>query len=137
MSNERYTMTPVPGTRTDEPLVGWGDFDDLDRTIKMRLYGKLVTLAAPIQREYHSDLFLDALTLDAQLRGEATIWFVVRHSGTHLRVVNDGTEDPTALSYVTSVTRVSSDSVTYRLVLTVDARQMWHLSTEQCVVTEN
>lgn len=74
---------------TPIPLVGWGSYTDLKDQIVARTFGHLVRLAAPVVKEYHSDLYWDAVNLGANLdlglnavETATSLYFVVRHSGT-------------------------------------------------------
>lgn len=65
-------------------LVGWGDFDTLAESIRMRVYGHMIVLATPVVKEYHGDLLLDARWIETNLTGPRSFLYTVRHSGTNL-----------------------------------------------------
>lgn len=75
-------QTTVVDTETHR-LVGWGTFADLADSIRMRLYGHLAVLAAPVVKEFHGDLLIDAQFV-LGLNGPASFYYTVRHSGTNM-----------------------------------------------------
>lgn len=75
------------------------------------IFGKMVASAAPVVREYHSDLYHDALSLEGFLAKESPFYFVVRKYGTHLLSHN-------GVNAHLQVT--SSDCRVYRISLHVD-----------------
>ncbi len=96
-------------------LWGWGHEYDSD-VMDQRIFGHLVRLAAPVVKEYHGDLFHDALWVRDNINGPTEFLFCVRHSGTNLgpnaQLMFDG---------------LSHDAVLYRLSLSVDERGRWTL----------
>lgn len=62
----------------------WGTFGELSKSIKCRVFGHMVRLAAPVVKEYHSDLFWDAQWVESHVNGPLAFDYVVRTSGTHL-----------------------------------------------------
>lgn len=111
---------------TDIPLVGWGSYSDLKNQILSRTFGHMVRLAAPVVKEYHSDLFIDAMNLSAnldlglnQMETATSMYYAVRHSGTwfgesaiYCATSNHG--DPTFRLY--------------RLSIGCDERQSWSIT---------
>lgn len=76
---------------TEIPLVGWGEYRDLKDQIVCRTFGHMVRLAAPVVKEFLSDLYRDALGLETildaglnQIERGTSFFFAVRHSGTWL-----------------------------------------------------
>lgn len=83
------TNSQTSPLNTEIPLVGWGSYSDLKNQIMSRTFGHMVRLATPVVKEYHSDLFIDALNLEANLdlglnavETSTSVYYVVRHSGT-------------------------------------------------------
>lgn len=117
------TTTTVVNTG-DHRLVGWGDYASLRGSIQHRLFGYLVQAAAPVVKEYHGDLFIDAETmtrwLDEHFAAEAgdtaAFLYCVRHSGTQF-----------ATSARLMFESVAYDAVLYNFEVRVDARGEWHL----------
>lgn len=124
-------QTPAPGEAVTSLLVGWGDFDTLAETIHMRLFGHLVRLAAPVVVEHHGDLFIDAQTIAEEVNGPCRFDFFVRHLGTHLYMWRDNSPS----DMVEPIRSARSDGlVHYRITLTCDSRQEWHLSIHNVVL---
>lgn len=79
----------------DHRLVGWGSYDTLADSIKMRTFGYMVRAAMPVVKEYHGDLMIDADTLRKTLddvlsvpeNGSARFLYCVRHSGTGMGAI--------------------------------------------------
>lgn len=109
MSNPLVTNT---GTHD---LWGWGDFDG--SALHQRIFGHLVVLATPVVKEYHSDLFHDALWIKETVTGPTSFLFLVRHSGTHL-----------GRSAALMFESVHYDAVLYNIDLSVDERKRWTLT---------
>lgn len=108
-------------------LVGWGDFATIgEGHVLPRLFGHLVRLAAPVVTEYHSDLYRDAQWLPENVTGEVELDYVVRPSGTHLGVVGDDWN--MARAYMDAPSNWGVGDRFYRLNLTTDDRQEWHLT---------
>lgn len=64
-------------------LMGYGTFDELKNSgLRARLFGEMVKKALPVVKEYHSDLYLDALMI-RDIDGPTRFPFIVRHHGTH------------------------------------------------------
>lgn len=114
-AERNYTVTDSQSRE----LMGWGTFEDLERTLRARLFGEMVALAQPVVDEYHSDLYHDVHWIDEHVNGETAFWFAVRTSGTH----------------VGDMAKIAAEAgspglVLYRLTLTCDERNMWHLTVE-------
>lgn len=82
MSNQTSTFTPVVLTGTHR-LWGWSETFDAT-ALHQRIFGYLVQLATPVVKEYHGDLFHDAMWLRENLTGPGAFLYCVRHSGTHI-----------------------------------------------------
>lgn len=108
---------------TDIPLVGWGSYTDLKSQILSRTFGHMVRLATPVVKEFHSDLFIDAMNLEANLdlglnavETGTSLYFAVRHSGTWF-----------GEQAIHSATSNHGDSTfrLYHLSIGCDERQAW------------
>jgi hypothetical protein len=108
------------------PLVGWGSYADLKNQIMSRTFGHMVRLAAPVVKEYHSDLFIDALNLEANLdlglnavETGTSLYYAVRHSGTWMGDMA-----------VTAATSNHGDPTfrLYHLSIGCDERQAWSIT---------
>jgi hypothetical protein len=111
---------------TEIPLVGWGSYTYLKNQILSRTFGHMVRLATPVVKEYHSDLFIDAMNLEANLdlglnavETATSLYFVVRHSGTWL-----------GEQAIHAATSNHGDSTLrlYHLSLGCDDRQAWSIT---------
>jgi len=123
------TTTPNDQTSpldTEIPLVGWGTYDQLKEQITVRTFGHMVRLAMPVVKEYHSDLYTDAMNLEGNLdlglnavETTTSVYFAVRHSGTWL--------GDTA---VMAATQNHGDKTLrlYHLSIGCDERQMWSIT---------
>lgn len=96
-------------------LWGWGKEYDSD-VLPQRIFGHLVRLAAPVVKEYHGDLYHDAMWVKETISGPTEFLFLVRHSGTHI--------GPSAQLMFDSL---STNAVLYRVSLSVDERGRWTL----------
>lgn len=81
MSNSTST-----GSLTSHVVGQWGTFSELRGSILPRIFGHMVTLASPVVKEYHSDLYHDARWLDENVDGPMIVDYLVRTSGTNLGV---------------------------------------------------
>ena len=110
-----------PGpNHTPVVLVGthrlWGYSSTFDATaLHQRIFGFLVQMAAPVVKEYHGDLFLDAEWLRDTVSGPCTFLYCVRYSGTNLGLLAPVTYE--SLTY---------DAVLYRVTLT-EKSGVWSL----------
>lgn len=84
--HENTTVDTMIVDQTKHRLVGFGDFDTLADSIRMRVFGHMVALAAPVVKEFHGDLLLDAEWAQ-DITGEFSTLYTVRHSGTNLGVL--------------------------------------------------
>lgn len=67
-------------------LVGFSDnFPDVAESARAVLFGAMIKRAAPVMKEYHSDLYHDANWLRENLNGPMTFDWLVRYSGTNLQ----------------------------------------------------
>jgi len=102
-------------------LVGWGTFEDLQLSIRARLFGELVKRATPVVKEYESDLFHDANWLTQHVNGPCTFDWLVRDSGTNISL----TDAPSgANAAVIGVQIGAPGGVFYRVEL-VEERGQW------------
>lgn len=118
----RHTDTTVDTmivSQTKHRLVGYGDFATLADSIKMRLFGHMVALAAPVVKEYHGDLLIDAEWVRS-LEGEVSTLYTVRHSGTNLGM----------LSAPLSLALNPTNATMYGLSL-IDEGGQWYLLIDQ------
>lgn len=110
-------------------LVGWGNYIDLRDAILQRVFGFMVRAAAPVVKEYHGDLFIDAewlrTWLDATLGnpdvspggfGSVNFDYCVRSSGTNAN-------QTAALMF----NGLAYDAALYHFTLRSDERGRWML----------
>lgn len=109
-------------------LVGYSTDDRfIQECVLSRVFGHLVTLAAPVVQHYHSDLYQDAGWIKQHVTGPCEMDFVVRTYGTHLGMV--GSDRSMAAAYLNSPSMQEENARGYRLALTVDERREWWLTT--------
>lgn len=99
------TTTPIPA---DHFLC----FEDgISYSVRAKVFGVLVRLAAPIVDHYHGDLYHDAHWLDDHVEGPMHFYFGVRDTGTAI-----GTDRDLIVKYNTDA---------WRIDLTVTPRGKW------------
>lgn len=66
-------------------LVGW-THSPIDGGVPQRAFAELLKIAIPVVKDYHSDIFHDAVWLHDNVTDDSTLTFVyvVRENGTHL-----------------------------------------------------
>lgn len=74
--------TSIAEITLDKRLWGWSE--EINTSVKAILFGELVSLAAPIQEHYQSDLYHDALWVNEFVTGPCTFWFSVGPWGTSI-----------------------------------------------------
>ncbi len=107
--NATSPATSIAPDQLNKPLYLNND-DSVTESVRAILFGYLVRLARPVQENYHSDLYHDAMWITSNVTDATEFEFVVRQNGTHI-----GTDaaslfraagDPTAIAYTLKLTRV-------------------------------
>lgn len=113
---------------TEIPLIGWGDYSTLKDQIASRTFGHMVRLATPVVKEYHSDLYIDAMNLPALIEQNmnametgTSFFYAVRKSGTFFGEM--------ALA-ADSQNHGDSTFRLYWIHLSMDARKAWIIEIE-------
>lgn len=102
-------------------LVGWGDWESVKPSLIQRVFGHMVRLAAPVVTEYHSDLYWDAVNLEAildngmnQTETATSFLYAVRTSGTNF-----------GESALCSAEIGSPGLILYTITVEIDDRRCW------------
>lgn len=120
--NSTHLTEPV----TRHRLVGFGDWATMKPSLVQRVFGHLVRLATPVVEEYHSDLYWDAINLEAvldrnlnQIETGTSFLYAVRTSGTNMEE-----------SALCSAEIGSPGLILYRITVEVDERMTWWIEIE-------